>query len=114
MRNNEYTYEWTIFGSFSNLSPDGILQGFVILTQDIWRMQDQLSLLLLQFGLCWPPFCLKMTGLRERKKLCVCVCERKRESSECVCDLTWPLHVTTSVSEPQLEVLSGLKFTPYL
>jgi len=58
MRNIEYAYEWTIFGYFSNLSPDGILQGFVILTQDIWRMQDQLSLLLLQFGLCWPPFCL--------------------------------------------------------
>jgi len=49
-------YEWDMFGSFSKLSPNGILRGFFFLTQDILRIQNQLSLLLLQF---FQPFFIK-------------------------------------------------------
>ena len=38
-------------GIFSNLSFNGILLGFFFLTQDILRIQNQLSLLLLHFFL---------------------------------------------------------------
>ena len=48
---------------FSKLSPYGILWGLFFLTQDILKIQNQLSLLLLQFVLGWPPFWLKITGL---------------------------------------------------
>jgi len=39
------------------------LRGFFSLTQDILGIQNQLSLLLLQFVQCRPSFWLKMTGL---------------------------------------------------
>jgi len=48
-KKNEYAYEWDIFGDFSKLFPNGILRGLFFLTQDILRIQNQLSLLLLQF-----------------------------------------------------------------
>ena len=44
-----YAYKWDMFGCFSKLSPNGILRGFFSLTQDMLRIQNQLSLLLLQF-----------------------------------------------------------------
>jgi len=51
-----------LFGSFSKLSPNGILLGFFPLTRDIMRIQNQLSLLL--FAIC-PTFFLNKMISRE-------------------------------------------------
>ena len=49
--------------SFSKLCPGGIPWDFFSLTKDIMRIQNQLSLLLLQFVLGLDKFWPKMTGL---------------------------------------------------
>ena len=62
-----------LFRYISKLSPIGNLWGFFSLTKDILRIQNQLSLLPLQFDLDWPPFWLKMTGLQWVKEFIVSV-----------------------------------------